>query len=231
MKKRNIVAAITKFGAESMFEATMKEIAAEERKLKLEFRNLERLGEERLDVPESLTVLRTMLEQEFVGAAQDSPEFGEILRKLCPDFFVYLVRLCDGGYCLPRARARLALDGVIPDAGLVPELDGLLRRDVTFDLFVPPQRERIRVDAVKWHAAGLGPQAIAAKLAETTNERPTDTAVQNALKLNERMLQLGLESPYVLVTAPPDDYPKLRRHKNAKYRFVPLADYVPPPLS
>lgn len=230
-KKQNIVAAIAKFGAESMFEATMIEIAADERKLKLERRNLDRIGEERLDVPESLPMLRTMLEQEFVGAAQDSPEFGDVLRKLCPDFFVYVVRVCDGNHLLPRARVHLALDGVIPDLALVPGVDGLLRRDLTFDLFVPSQRERIRADAADWKAQGFGPKAIAAKIAEHTDERPTDTAVKNALKLDKRMRELGLESPYVLVTAPPGDCPRLRRHKNGKYRFVPLAGYVPPPLT
>jgi hypothetical protein len=80
-----------------------------------------------------------MLEEKFVGAAHDSPEFGDLLRKLCPDVFVYLVRLCDGGGLPPRAYVRPARDGILPDAGLVPGLDGLLRWEVTLDVFELPQ--------------------------------------------------------------------------------------------
>jgi hypothetical protein len=94
-KKQNFVEAIGKYGVQPMLEAAMNEISDDELKLKVERSQLERIGQEHLNVPESLSVLREMLEQEFVGAAADSPEFGNLLRKLCPDFFVYLVRLCD----------------------------------------------------------------------------------------------------------------------------------------
>jgi len=228
--RERFVDAIEKFGVQQMFDAKLKEIDASELKLRIERRTLERIGQERLTLPESTTVLRQMLEEELACAAHDSPEFGDVLRKLCPDFMVYAVRSCDRGNFLPRARVRLALDGIIPDAALVPGIDGLLRREVTFDLFELPQRERIRSDAVKWKATGLGPKAIAAKIAETTNERPTATAVQHALALHNRVLDLGLTSPYIQVVEPPEDHPKLRRHKNPKYRFVPLEGYVPPTL-
>lgn len=228
--QENLVAAIAQYGPQPMFQAKMDEIKTRDLKLKVERRNLERVSNERLDVPESIAVLRELLEQEFVGAAMESPEFGNLMRKLCPDFFVYLVRLCDGGHLLPRARVRLALDGIVRDRPFVPGLDELLRRDVTIDLFVPPERERIRLEAVKWRCSRLGPKAIAARIAEQTNEHPTATAVQNSLKLHDRMTALGLESPYVLITAPPEDYGKLRRHKNEGYQFVPLEGYVPPPL-
>jgi hypothetical protein len=228
--RERFVEAIAKLGVQPMFDAKLKEIEASELKLRIERRALERIGQERLNVPESTTVLRQMLEEEMASAAHDTPEFGNLLRKLCPDFFVYLVRSCDRENFLPRARARLALDGIIPDAALVPGIDGLLRREVTFDLFELSQRERIRQDAVKWKATGLGPKAIAAKIAETTVERPTATAVQHALALQERMIDLGLTSPYMQVVGPPDDHQKLRRHKNPKYRFVPLEGYVPTTL-
>jgi hypothetical protein len=39
------------------------------------------------------------------------------------------------------------------------------------------------------------------------------------------MQELGLDTPDVLLQEPPDDYAKLRRHKNPKYRFEPLGDY------
>jgi hypothetical protein len=229
-RRVHFVEAIAKFGPQEMFDAQFKQIEADERNNRLTRSNLERLGQERLDVPGSTPVLRQMLEEEFAGAARDSQEFNFLLRKLCPDFYVYLVRLCDGGHLLPRAYVRLRLDGIIPDATLVPGLGELLQREAMLDIFELPQRERIREDAVRWKEAGLSLKEIAAKIAATTDERPTATAVQNALALHARMLELGLSTPFVRVDAPPEDYPKLRRHKNRKYRFVPLEGYIPPKI-
>ena len=57
-----------------------------------------------------------LFEEKFRDLAQDSPEFGDLLRQIVPEFHVYLVRLCDGGHLLPRARVRLNLAGIVPDA-------------------------------------------------------------------------------------------------------------------
>jgi site-specific DNA recombinase len=146
------------------------------------------------------------------------------MRALVPQFHVYLVRLCDGGHLLPRARVELALSGVVPDAKHVPGLGQLLKRELTLDLFEAPQRERIREEAVRLAAQGLRQREIAARLPE----KPTQTAVQRALALHEKMCELGLTTPYVHVLEPPLDYPKLRRHKNLKYRSTLLEGYQPP---
>lgn len=228
--RENLLEAIEQLGPEQMFKDKLTVIKNNELKLRIQRQSLERRGRERLHIPESTIVLRQMLQDEFAGAAHDSHEFADLLRKVCPDVFVHLVRLCDGGHFLPRARVWVTLDGIMPDAALIPGLDGLLRREVTFDLFELTQRERIRSDAVQWKVTGLGPKAIAAKIAETTVERPTATAVQNALALDARMKTLGLFSPLINVLEPPDDYTKLRRHKNGKYKFTPLVGYIPPPL-
>jgi hypothetical protein len=156
----------------------------------------------------------------------DSPEFGELMRALVPQFHVYLVRLCDGGHLFPRARVELALSGVVPDAKHVPGLGQLLKRELTLDLFEAPQRERIREEAVRLAAQGLRQREIAARLPG----KPTQTAVQRALALHETMRELGLETPYVPVLEPPLDYPKLRRHKNPKYRSAPLEGYQRPTI-
>jgi hypothetical protein len=44
------------------------------------------------------------------------------------------------------------------------------------------------------------------------------------------MRELGLVSPYVPVAEPPADYPKLRRHRNPKYRFAPVEGYQRPEM-
>ena len=137
---------------------------------------------------------------------------------------MYLVRLCDGGHLLPRARVVLDLTGVFPDAARVPALSELLTRTVTIDLFTPPQRERIRAEVVRRVAASDGQRAIAAGFAEYV----TQAAVHNAWALDQRMKELGLHSPYVLVTDPPSDYPKL--HRPWRCRFEPAVGYTRPPV-
>ena len=181
-----------------------------------------------LELPESIGELRQRLEDEFLRLAIDSPEFGDLMRQLVPEFYVYLVRLVDGGHPLPRAKVKLTLAGIVPDAALVPGLGEMLTRELTLDLFErPPQRERIRVKAVSLAAEHVPQRKIAALL---TDEKPRQAAVQNALDLDRKIKEMGLTSPYVLVTAPPEDYPKLRRHKNPKYSFQPREGYERPAI-
>ncbi len=127
---------------------------------------------------------------------------------------------------MPRARLKLAFNGIATDIARVPALDEMLTRVVTVDLFKPPQRERIREESVRLEAAGRQQRQITRHLPEW----PTQTAVFNALALHRQMVSLGLASPYVTVREPPDDYKKLRRHKNRKFRFTPLDGYLPPEL-
>ena len=179
-------------------------------------------------MPDSAAGLRQQLEDEFLRLAIDSPEFGDLMRQVVPEFYVYLVRLVDGGHPLPRAKVKLTLAGILPDAQLVPGLGELLTRELTLDLFKqPPQRERIRAEAVRLAAQGVAPSQIAARL---TEEKPKLPVVQAALALDRKMREMELESPYVLVTEPPDDYPKLRRHKNPKYSFQPRDGYQRPAI-
>jgi hypothetical protein len=148
------------------------------------------------------------------------------MRLLVPRFDVYLVRLLGGGHLLPRAKVLLNLGGTVSDTPQVPGLDKLLTRELTLDLFKPPQRERIRGEVVRLSALGLNQRQIAAALAE----RPKLPAVQRALALHRKMQELGLASPYVPILTPPEDYAKLRRHRNPKYSYQPLDDYQRPAL-
>jgi site-specific DNA recombinase len=228
----NVTASIAEYGPMPFIKQKLAEIDATGRALARERHELEAFEKRALDLPDSTAALRTELESALATLAVDTPEFGDLLRKLVPSFLVYLVRLCDGGHLLPRARVVLALDGIVPDAKRVLGLSLLLSRTRTIDLFIPPQRERIREQAIRLAAQGLGPKEIARRIAEEATgpnaEKPTATAVQNALALDRKMRELGLDSPYVQVLSPPPDYKKLRRHKNGKYRFTPLEGYTPP---
>ncbi|OAI53255.1 hypothetical protein AYO44_04290 [Planctomycetaceae bacterium SCGC AG-212-F19] len=226
-EKRNFLEAIREYGPKPMFEEEMVRVEASETRLAREQHELEQLASRRLELPESVVQLRQMLEQQFARLAIDSPEFGDFMRELVPEFHVYLVRLCDGGHPLPRARVTLALGSVVPDIAHVAAINGLLTCQLTLDLFESPsQRERIRLDAVRLAAQGLDQREIARRLAE----KPSQAVAQRALALDRKMREQGLESPYDFLAEPPTDYPKLRRHLNPKYRFEPLDGYpLPPP--
>jgi hypothetical protein len=223
-EQENLKATMKAFGPVGMVQEAIAELEAKEKELSRERRLLEKSQTRRLDLPESLSQLRDVLTREFDQQAAESPEFGDLLRKMIPEFHVFLVRLCDGGHLLPRAKVKLDLAGSFEDVDRVPGLRGLLSQDLTFDLFRPPQREQIRVEAVKL-AAQKRPHR---QIAQMLPGKPTATAVSNALALHRKMQELGLASPYVVVEQPPDDYSKLRRHRNGKYHFTPLDGYIRP---
>jgi hypothetical protein len=136
------------------------------------------------------------------------------------------VRLPGDNRLLPRAQVKLNLAGHIRAAHLSPELIRLTESTITIDLFERPMHDRIRKDCVRLAAEHGGPKAIAAQL-----DGVSVRDVTRALDLHERMSDLGLDDPYVMVTGPPDDINKFRRHRNARYRFTPLEGYEPPPLT
>lgn len=225
--EKNLQDAIAECGPKPILLEKLTELEALRRSQAQQRRALEQLASRTLQLPESLSQLYQLLEEKFAALALDSPEFGHLLRQLVPRFHVYLVRLCDGGHLLPRAKLDLNLVGLAPDTQYVSGMQALLRRELTLDLFErPPQRERIRVEAVRLVAKGLDQRTIVSHL----SEKVTVTAVQNALALDRRMHKLGLATPYLVMQEPPTDYPKLRRHKNHKYRFEPLTDYQRPTL-
>ena len=227
-EKKNFEAAIAEYGPRPMFKNKLQELDTREKELARERYHLEHLRQRQLILPQSVSELQQALEDNFRRLATDSPEFGDLMKQLIPEFQVFSVRLVDGGHLLPRARIKLDLAGHAADAEHVPELKARLSRVLTIDLFKkPPQRERIREEAARLAALGLTQRQIAVALVD---ERPKLPAVQKALALDRMMKEQGLDSPYVLVREPPDDYPKLRRHKNPKYRFEPCEGYQRPAI-
>jgi len=227
-EKKNLLAAIKSVGHSQMLKDEVAAIEAAEQKLLLRRHKLEhhRVGHPKL--PESPSRLGWMLKEELGRLTIESPAFGSLMRSLVPEVYVYSVRLCDGGHLLPRAKVKLNLAGTFPDVNLVPGLGDLLTQELTLDLFDPPQRERIREEAVRLagEPTNLGPKAISRRIAE----RPTSTAVQNALALHRMVVSRGIDNPYVIVLEPPEDYPKVRRHKHSRYAFQPMDGYQRPEL-
>ncbi len=216
-QKENLMSAVAECGMRPMLAEKLSELETLEKGLQCERRALESLTARQIELPPNAVGLRELFEEEFAGLAIESPEFGLLLQQSVTSFQVYLVRLHDGGHLLPRARVTLNLAGHIADAEAVPELVDFLNREITIDLFEqPPQRERIREEAVQLASSGMFQREIARHLHQ---ENPRLPVVQQALRLNQIMLNEGYNSSYRFVEEPPDDYPKLRRHRNSKYQF------------
>jgi site-specific DNA recombinase len=231
-QQHNMVEAIKQFGPSDLLRTEMADLDQRKRALLTERRRLESLRAAPLDLSDRLLDLRLQLRDEFGRLAVTSPEFGDLMRLLAPEFCVYLVRLCDGGHPLPRARVRINLAGNLRGIDRVPSVKTWFDRDWTIDLFKATQRETIRTAAVQINAESpkLTYDQIADEIDKRLHELPTSTAVGYALALQRRMEELGLDQPYVILREPPADYAKLRRHKNVKYRFEPTAAWAPPPI-
>lgn len=224
-EKKNLLDGITAYGPQPMFAERLTEITQQETDLARRRYLCQKRGRQPLQLPPSVGDLRQLLEAQLQPLNAESFEFGQLLRQLVPEFDVFLVQLLDGGNPLPRARIKLSLGGTIEGFSQFPEFDGLLERDLTIDLFDPPRRERIRSEAARLAAEGLTPPQIAAKLGDSRA-----ITVKAARALHHQMISGGHASPYIVLDAPPENFPKLRRHRSSKYRFEPIPGYVRRPL-
>ncbi|MES2789450.1 MAG: recombinase family protein [Planctomycetota bacterium] len=225
-EQKNVMEAIIKYGPRDMFDQQIADTDRRAAFLRGTRYQLEASARRRLELPQSSQALSTLMEHAFQDLSTTSMDFGLLMREIVPEFHMYLVRLCDGGHPAPRIQARLDLSGICPDARLVDGLHSMLASTITVDVFEPPQRERIRFQAVKLAAEGHK-QRDACQL---IGEKPTQPAFQNALALQRKMDELDLKSPYVFLPEPPNDYLKLRRHKAKHFRFRPVEGYDRPEL-
>jgi site-specific DNA recombinase len=219
-QRENVADAIAQLGLSPALKDKHEVLEGAERALARRRRELENAAGQDRTLPTSVVDLRRLFEDQFMSLAIDSPEFARLVRPLVPEFSVRLVRLLDGGDRVPRATVALRL-AALTGSPAVPELDGLLTRRLTIDLFEPPQREQIRAEAVRLRDAGLNQREIDQRLAG----QPTQTAVYRALRFDDEMKRAGLDSPYVPVTEPPTGSGRRARHRNKRYRFEPLADF------
>ena len=219
-EKKNLLDSITAYGPQPMFAERLAEINRRETDLARRRYFCQKRDRQPLCLPQSIGDLRQLLEAQLQPLNVESFEFGQLLRQLVPEFEVYLVQLLDGGGPLPRARIKFSLGGSIEDFSQVPKFDGLLSRELTIDLFNPPRREQIRGEAARLEAESLTLPQIAAKLGNVSV-----VTVRAALSLHQQMISGGHASPYIVLDSPPDNYPKLRRHRSIKYRFEPIPGY------
>jgi len=228
IERVNLEASLREFGPLKTVRSLIDDLEERERRLLRKRARLGRLAEQPASLPASPGDLMLMFRQQIDGLAQDSYEFADILRSMVTSCHIYLVRLVDGGHLEPRAKVTLNLGAVADDLGTMPAVRQLLTRTFTTDVFVPPQRERIRSEVVRLMAEH--PDWTQKQIAMAIGEQPEVTAVQRALELDRLMRAQGLSTPYLLVREPPQSYSKLRRHHHRRYEFRPRDRYVRPEL-
>lgn len=211
----NVVQAIRASGYSPTLLNELHRIESDLASKKMELETINQSSPPLIDLP-PIAEIREAALGEFKDLALKSFEFARKMRRLIPRIEVYPVRLCDGGHMGLRARFTMSLASFVPQTIRTPSALMNLERSLVVDLFQSPQRATHREAIVAMRRDGMSESAAASALGLTT------TAAQRAAKLQRLMDLHGLTDPYVLVTSPPDDYRKLRRHLHARYRFEPL---------
>ncbi|MBX7165911.1 MAG: recombinase family protein [Pirellulales bacterium] len=160
--------------------------------------------------------IRRLARQSMTSLAAESWEFARLMRKLISRIVVYPMGLYDHSTLGLRAEFALELGDFAASGGNLPEVQAELRRQIVVELFERPQRVALRQQVVDLRASGMRQQDVAATLGITA------TAAQHAAALDRGMKILGLDDPYVLLTVPPTNSRRLRRHLHPRYRFDPL---------
>lgn len=184
---------------------------------KLKLSSLRAAGAQEQEFP-TMKQLRACARTALAELSHESPDLGVLMKRLIPRMTVVPYRLCDGGKIVHRVRFTLNLVPFLGGLAVPSEVDGLLRHEMSIDLFNPPQRVRFRKQILELRAGGLT-EAQAAEYVKITI-----TAAQHAAKLDKLMKERGLTDPYLLLTDPPGDDSKLKRHLHPDYRFRPLGD-------
>ena len=218
---KNFNDAIREFGTSPELKVEIEKLKQRKQTLLIRRGCLERKSVAPSDLPGSASDLAELLRTTFLDLAIDSYELGALLPKIVPSVFLYLVRMVDGGPCLPRVKFTIDLSGAFESAA-PEELQTFLVRKFTVDMFEIPKRARIRKEVMRLKGLGLKPKQIIESLGEPLSTK----MIQNAVRFDVLMQEVGAEDPLRLQLEPPNDYVKFRRHKNPRYSFSMKEGYV-----
>ncbi len=212
--------AIARMDESQALQDEFRSLEARRDELAFQRREIGRVPRAPVELP-PVGLIRSLAGEAVEGVLRGSPEAGRLARRLIPRLEARPYRLCDGGSLVLRAPLTLDLAALIPDARVLEGRPGVLRRELSVDLFDMPQRaaHRERVVAMR---AGASERDVAKELGLTV------AAAQKAAALDRRMRKLGLTDPYMFLEEPPEDQARMRRHKHPRYRFEPLMVGPPP---
>jgi hypothetical protein len=206
--------------------AELQRLVDRQKELRIEKDEFEHAPRHEILIPPAAEI-KAVTEDAFRDLAIESFEFAQRMCKLTGKIYVYPFRLCEGAPFVLRAKLRLQLANLLPHKRVREVLQKPLERVLKIDLFDMPQRvalrEKIVADRQEHDVSGhrRTERDVARSLGITV------TAAQRAAALDRLMKQQGLTDPYVLMTVPPMDSKKFRRHLHPRYRFEALPGHVP----
>ena len=222
---KNFQNALLEYGPSPGFKDVQDQLKERERRLLIRRTKLDRQSVSVSDLPSSIDDLSTLLRTSFLSLATDSYEFGSMIPGIVPSVFLYLVRMIDGGPCYPRVKFTVDLTGSF-ESDAPAEIQALLTRDFTVDVFEIPKRARIRADVIRLKQDGCNVKQTIERLAEPLSTK----MIASAAKLNDQLVQSGISDPLQFQAEPPSDYAKFRKHLNPRYSFTMKEGYTRPEL-
>ena len=224
-ESKNFNDAILEYGPSPGFKEVQADLERRKHKLLVRRTSLDRRSISVSDLPESTADLAELLQKAFLSLATDSYDFGSMLPKIVPSVFLYLVRMIDGGPCLPRVKFTVDLTGSF-ESDAPDELQSLLVREFTVDMFELPKRARLREEVMRLRESGCNVK----ETIEYLNEPLSSKVIAGTVKFNEQYVEMGVSDPLQFQAEPPNDYPKFRRHLNKRYSFSMTEGYTRPEL-
>ncbi|MDB5389072.1 MAG: Recombinase [Planctomycetaceae bacterium] len=207
--------AIKEFGASAALMAEMQNLEGRRNEIFDEQQEIARQPAKIVDVP-SADDVRSKVCEALSAVLGDDPAAMRLVHQLIPTITVFPFRSIHGGSPVLRAKFTLNFAAIDAILGPIASVGHPWHVPLEIDLFDPIQQVSIREDVKKMKAEGLTNKVIAPRLGVTL------PVVTQAIKLQKEMDLRKIDDPYQLLTAPPEDYSKLRRHLHPRFR--PIAD-------
>ena len=209
-EKGRLMAALREFGGSDMLMAEIRTVEQQLRQLKYDQDQWNEQTVAPCSFPK-VEDIRNEMTAALQAVVDGSQEAVRAIHRLIPRIRVFPYRLIDGGHPVLRAHVTLDLSEAMTGLAGLQTSEPSLQREIVVDLFDPPQREAFRKQVVILRATGLTERCVADQLGIT------HTAAQRAARLQRLLDQRGLQDPYELLSEPPADYTRIRRHKHSRF--------------
>ena len=193
-KVANLAEAIASLGGSPALTQQLRDEEARKADLIEELRVLDELPKTIPELP-PIEEIKAAARAAIQRLAPTDPEFGRLMKRLISQLIAYPVRLIDGGGLYIRAKMVLDLTAFVPHHHRLVVADAM-RRNITVDLFDPPQRVRYRqqivdmrnnvqkVEILPYHKLGVYKwEALGHEYPLKSIEPPTEENVAIAFKL------------------------------------------------
>ena len=202
---KNFQNALLEYGPSPGFREVQDDLKKRKQSLLVRRASLNRKSVSISDLPSSIDDLVDLLQSAFLSLAAESYEFGSMIPHIVPSVFLYLVRLVDGGPCFPRVKFTVDLTGSF-ESDAPAEIQSLLTREFTVDMFEIPKRARIRADVIRLKQDGCNVKQTIERFSRTVvnqNDRQCSQAKRPACaERHQRSISISIGTAQRLCQVP-----------------------------